>query len=219
MVAGLEDITPGGVPMLLFISIVLTAVVSLLWYFWPHWLPWRWLPTGRKSSRSSTDGKRRTRRYRHRFRLGVLRFRWRWRRRKRRKAQRVEEQVEHRPPDELPELPASVMALTADQLAAAGRYAEAVRERLRAMVRELIERDVIPHVPGWTVTELAAAATTARPALTPALRAAVDIFSEIWYGLRSAGPDDDRAMREHAQEVSRLVAQPVPAAAAAEGGA
>ena len=90
---------------------------------------------------------------RTRLRLGRLRWRWRRRRRRARMPPRRAELA----PDELPDLPAAVLALTADQLAAAGRYAEAVRERLRAMVAELIESGLIPASPGWTVTELAAA--------------------------------------------------------------
>jgi len=128
----------------------------------------------------------------------------RWRRRR-----RDLEVLDELPPDELPEVPADVLALTADELAAAGRYAEAVRERLRAIVRDLIERAVIPHTPGWTVTELAAAAGRARPAVAPPLREAAGVFSEIWYGLRPATLDDDAAMRAHAASVRQVLAEPV----------
>jgi len=145
------------------------------------------------------------------MRLG--RLRWRWRRRKRTKG-RAEAEDEYAP-DELPDLPAAQLALTADELAAAGRYKEAVRERLRAMVRDLIERGVLPQTPGWTVTELAVAAIANRPALATPMRAAVAIFSEIWYGLRPATADDDRAMRAHAAAVGQVAREPAPQTVAA----
>jgi hypothetical protein len=95
--------------------------------------------------------------------------------------------------------------MTADQRGGAGPDAEAVRERLRGIVRGLIERGVIPHSPGWTVTELAAAATRVRPALTPPLDGAAAVFSEIWYGLRPAHAADDQAMRSYAEGISTIV--------------
>ena len=209
-VAAVADITPAGVPMLAFLTFLLAVITSLALYFWPHWLPWRWRFRG-GGGRPGRRGRDRERR-RQRFRLGALRFRWRLRWRRRRT--RAREALDDLAPDELPDLPAEVLALTADQLAAAGRYAEAVRERLRAMVRELIEREVIPHTPGWTVTELSAAASTARPALSPPLRDAAEVFSQIWYGLRPAVLADDNAMRAHAAAVRHVVAESV---AVAEG--
>jgi hypothetical protein len=116
--------------------------------------------------------------------------------------------------DELPDLPAVELALTADQLAAAGRYKEAVRERLRAMVRDLIELGMLPQTPGWTVTELAVAAIATRPAMDAPMRAAVAIFSEIWYGLRPATAGDDQAMRIHAAAVGQTARKPLPSTAA-----
>ncbi|HEX6872170.1 MAG TPA: DUF4129 domain-containing protein [Micromonosporaceae bacterium] len=205
-VATLADLTPGGVPMLAFLSVLVTALWALAWYFWPAWLPWRWRL--RRRERDAAGGRNRS--TGRRFRWGAIRFRWRLRWRRRRRRGPDDADLVDLAPDQLPDLPAQVLALSADQLAAQGRFAEAVRERLRAMVRELIERGVIPPAPGWTVTELAAAATSARPALAPPLRAAVGVFSLIWYGLQPARAGDDQAMRSHAGEVARLLAQPVP---------
>jgi hypothetical protein len=201
IVAGLADLVRGGVPTLVFLSFVVALLVALGWYFWPAWLPWHWrLLDGQDERR--TD--RRTG-WRGRFRVGALR----WRRRRRRRATSVAEEPLDLPADELPDLPAEVLAVTADQLAAAGRYAEAVRERLRAVVRDLIERGVLPHSPGWTVTELAAAARRVRPPLAEPLSGGVAVFSEIWYGLRPATADDDAAMRGYADAIARgLVAAP-----------
>jgi uncharacterized protein DUF4129 len=196
IVALVADQVRGGVPTLILLSFLLAVLVGLGWYYWPAWLPWRWRLRFDRSDGSST---RRRTGWRGRFRLGSLRWRLRWRRRKRRP---IEAELDL-PPDVLP-------ALTADQLAASGRYAEAVRERLRAVVRDLIERGVLPHSPGWTVTELARAAGRARPQLASPLTAAVDVFSEIWYGLRPATAADDTAMRGHAKEISAILAVAVP---------
>jgi hypothetical protein len=142
--------------------------------------------------------------------LGALK--WRWRLRWRRKARRQPETPDELPPDLLPDLPAAVLRLTADQLAAEGRFAEAVRERLRAIIADLIERGILPVSPGWTVMELATRARQTRPELAPALSHAVTIFSEIWYGLRPAHAGDDLALRADADAVTELLRQ-IPALA------
>jgi hypothetical protein len=199
-VAALADVLPGGMPTVFLASLVLAILVGVLWFFWPSWLPpYRWWSSGRRRERGTGKDRRR----RQRARLG--RLRWRWRRRKR--VKRGADADDPFAADELPDIPAAELALTADQLAAAGRYKEAVRERLRAMVRDLIEREVLPQTPGWTVTELAVAAIASRPGLAGPMRAAVDIFSQIWYALRPATAEDDRAMRAHAEAVGAVARQ------------
>jgi hypothetical protein len=206
--AAVAELVPGGVPVVLLLSVLATILVALLWYFWPSWLPpYHWMSRDRDRERETGRGSGRRR---QRLRLG--RLRWRWRRRKRVKG-RAETDDEYAP-DELPDLPAVELALTADQLAAAGRYKEAVRERLRAMVRDLIELGMLPQTPGWTVTEIAVAAIATRPAMDAPMRAAVAIFSEIWYGLRPATADDDQAMRIHAAAVGQTARKPLPSTAA-----
>jgi hypothetical protein len=81
------------------------------------------------------------------------------------------------------------------------------------MLRELIERGLLPASPGWTVMELAAAGARTRSALAGPLGAAAGIFSEIWYGLRPATADDDAAMRTHAAAVTAVAveSEPTPA--------
>jgi hypothetical protein len=199
-VASVTDLIP--LPLLAFLSFIAALVLALALYFWPHWLPWRWRVWSRRRDGAGRDRKG----PRFRFRFGA--FRWRWRLRWRRKRRGAPEPSPDLAPDELPELPAELLTLTADDLAAQGRYAEAVRERLRAIVRDLIERGIIPHTPGWTVTELANAAGRARPTLTTPLDGAGRIFSEIWYGLRPATVGDDLAMRDHAAAVRAALAEP-----------
>ncbi len=185
-----------AIPMLAFVSLLATILIALGWYFWPSWLPWRWAIWRSRSADSTSESDSSNRLP---WRLGRLRWRWRWRRR--RKPKTVEAEATPLPDDVLPDLPAPVLALSADQLAAAGRYAEAVRERLRSIVRDLVDRGLVPNTPGWTVTELARTAIISQPATEPALAAAVELFSEIWYGLRPAHLADDTAMRAHAAEV------------------
>ncbi|TDC63102.1 DUF4129 domain-containing protein [Actinomadura sp. GC306] len=72
----------------------------------------------------------------------------------------------------------------AERHAAAGRWAEAIRERLRAMARDLEERAVLSARPGRTADELATEAGEALPELAGDLRAAVLVFDDVWYGDR-----------------------------------
>ncbi|GGM34625.1 DUF4129 domain-containing protein [Dactylosporangium sucinum] len=160
---------------LLFILITVSVAFAALHFFYPAWVPRR-LP-------------------------GFLR------RRKRVQHEDAElpvvpaPETEPEPDAELPELPAHAFMSLADRLAAEGRYAEAVRERLRAIVRGLVERRVLEHQPGMTVTELARAAGAALPGLDTPLRSATGIFSEIWYGQRPATAEHDDRMRRLAAEV------------------
>ncbi|WP_238015230.1 DUF4129 domain-containing protein [Dactylosporangium sp. AC04546] len=160
---------------ILFILITASVVFALLFYFYPAWVPRR-LP-------------------------GFLR------RRKRPEHEEAElpevaaPEPEPEPDAELPDLPAHAFTSLADRLAAEGRYAEAVRERLRAIVRGLVERRVLEHQPGMTVTELARVAAAALPAVDAPLRSATGIFSDIWYGQRPATAEHDDRMRRLAAEV------------------
>ncbi len=89
----------------------------------------------------------------------------------------------------------------ADDLASRGELAEAVRERLRAIVRELESRGVLDPRPGRTADEVAREAGRLVPALAEPLRRGTTTFDEIWYG----GRDADRASYEVLVEVDRLV--------------
>ena len=84
----------------------------------------------------------------------------------------------------------------ADAHAAAGAWAEAVRERLRAVVRSLEERAVLDERAGRTADEAAAEAGRALPSCAVGLRAAAVLFDEIWYGGRPAGPESYAALRD-----------------------
>lgn len=186
-VARLGDVVP--VPLLGLFAFLAAGLVALLWYWWPEWF----------------HALRRVRLPRwHRPRWKG----WRLRRRRRPPEQEREPVTVPEPPaaDELPEIPAVVLALNADQLAAQGRYKEAIRERLRAIVRDLVERRVVENRPGWTVTELARAAGQAWPPCATPLAAASDLFSRVWYGQYPATAEEDAAMRRYAEQVRAALA-------------
>ena len=74
----------------------------------------------------------------------------------------------------------------AEAHAAAGEWDEAVRERLRAVVRDLETRGVLDARPGRTADEVAGEAGRLVPALGDPLRLAATTFDEVWYGGRQA---------------------------------
>ncbi|MDX8031600.1 DUF4129 domain-containing protein [Lentzea sp. BCCO 10_0856] len=77
----------------------------------------------------------------------------------------------------------------AERAAAAGDLAEAVRERFRAVVRELEQRGVLDPRAGRTVDEVALEAGRALPVLADDLRGAAVQFDDVWYGGRPATPE------------------------------
>lgn len=72
----------------------------------------------------------------------------------------------------------------AGRLAAAGDYAAAILECVRAIARELEERGVLSPRLGWTAAEIAAEAAQALPADASALRQGARLFDDICYGER-----------------------------------
>ncbi|UOE22072.1 DUF4129 domain-containing protein [Thermobifida halotolerans] len=74
----------------------------------------------------------------------------------------------------------------AERHAARGAYAEAIRERLRAVVRDLEDRAVISPRLGRTATELAAEASAVLPERRAELHRAAALFNDVWYGDREA---------------------------------
>ncbi|MER5733836.1 DUF4129 domain-containing protein [Streptomyces sp. NPDC002138] len=75
---------------------------------------------------------------------------------------------------------------SAEAHAAAGRWTEAVQERMRAVVRSLEERTLLDPRPGRTADEAAAEAALSLPAHTAELRAAARTFDDVTYGGRAA---------------------------------
>lgn len=77
----------------------------------------------------------------------------------------------------------------ADAHAAAGRWTEAVQERMRAVVRALEERTLLDPRPGRTADEAAAEAAARLPHHAGDLRAAARAFDDVTYGGRTGDPD------------------------------
>ncbi|MDQ1631112.1 MAG: hypothetical protein QOC80_1084 [Frankiaceae bacterium] len=99
----------------------------------------------------------------------------------------------------------------AEQLARDGRFADAVRARLRAVVRTLEDRALIEPRPGRTATEVARDAGAVVPTLRPALDAAAGTFSEVWYGGRTASAEDYRVVGDLDDALRRHRPTPAPA--------
>ncbi|GAA4091266.1 DUF4129 domain-containing protein [Actinomadura miaoliensis] len=97
----------------------------------------------------------------------------------------------------------------AEEHAAAGRWAEAIRERLRAIARDLEERAVLGPRPGRTADELAAEAGRALPDVAADLRAGVRIFDDVWYGGRPGTPEGYARLRDLDERVQATRPRPM----------
>lgn len=118
------------------------------------------------------------------------------------------------------ELSAAEHRATAEQYAAAGDWAPAIRHRLRAVARELEDASVLDAIPGRTATELARDAGKALPALTAELAVAANSFNDVTYGER---PGTESAYRviadldDHVRFNTRASSGTAPAAATSTG--
>ena len=111
---------------------------------------------------------------------------------------------------------------SAEQLAAAGDYAGAIVERMRALAVDLEARDLAPRA-GRTATELAAEAAAALrsgaagpAAITDGLARAARLFEDVRYG----GRPGTRAGYEQVRDTDTRIAAvraPQPAATAGAG--
>lgn len=77
----------------------------------------------------------------------------------------------------------------AEEHAAAGRWTEAIRERLRAIARDLEERALVDGMPGRTADELAAEAGRALPPFAADLERAARSFDDVTYGDMPGTPE------------------------------
>lgn len=98
--------------------------------------------------------------------------------------------------DEASPLDAAGYRAAAEEHAAAGRWAEAVRARLRAVIAGLEERTILTRRPGRTADVAARDAGAALPEQAAALAEAARIFDDIWYGERPAVQADHRRLAE-----------------------
>lgn len=105
----------------------------------------------------------------------------------------------------------------AEQCAAAGDWATAIRHRLRAVARQLEDDGVLIPVPGRTASELARDAGSALPQLNAEFADATQAFNDVTYGGRPgsevgyrliAGLDDH--IRFHVRGSTAGTAAPEP---------
>ncbi len=96
----------------------------------------------------------------------------------------------------------------AERHAAAEEWAEAVRERLRAIVRGLEERGLLEPRPGRTADEAAREGGAALPEVVADLDVAARAFDEVWYGGRPATAATDERLRAADERIRR--ARPLP---------
>ncbi|MEV6599211.1 DUF4129 domain-containing protein [Actinoplanes sp. NPDC051346] len=167
-------------PLLLLLLLAVAGVTAALWYSFPAWVP-------RRMPRWRRPRWRKPRWRLPRFRRG-------------RKITTAPEQATAEPVFE-PSVVLGDGTLLADRLAAEGRYAEAVRQRLRDVVGDLAAAGVISPLPGTTAAEVAATAAVQRPAVAAPLGGATELFSEIWYGDLPAERAHDEHMRALTGEV------------------
>ncbi|MCV2394148.1 DUF4129 domain-containing protein [Actinotalea sp. M2MS4P-6] len=108
---------------------------------------------------------------------------------------------------------AAQLRADAEKHAAAGRWADAVLDRFRAILRSLEERAVLDPRPGRTADEAASVASQRFPSLADDLTSAGRLFDDVCYG--DLTPDADAAawMRDLDQAVTRTrPVAPEPAA-------
>ncbi|MFD8982574.1 DUF4129 domain-containing protein [Streptomyces sp. NPDC059564] len=98
----------------------------------------------------------------------------------------------------------------AEAHAAAGRWTEAVQERMRALVRSLEERTLLDPRPGRTADEAAAEAAASLPGHAADLRAAARAFDDVTYGGRAADPDTYARLRTLDTTLARTKPTPTP---------
>jgi hypothetical protein len=89
----------------------------------------------------------------------------------------------------------------AERLEAEGRWKDALRCRYRALVIELIERDMLRDVPGRTAGEYRVELREHAPQAADAFSGASEIFERAWYGDLPTGPNEN----EHFQGLARDV--------------
>ncbi|WP_101388576.1 DUF4129 domain-containing protein [Streptomyces sp. TLI_146] len=92
---------------------------------------------------------------------------------------------------------------TAEGHAEAGRWTQAVQERMRAIVRSLEERALLDPRPGRTADEAAAEAGRPLPGHADRLRTAAREFDDVTYGGRTADESAYRRLRDLDTDLER----------------
>lgn len=96
---------------------------------------------------------------------------------------------------------AADLAAEADELAAGGRWREALRARYQALVAALAARHVLDDRPSVTTGEHRARVAVGVPPAAPPFADAAELFDRAWYGDQPTGPAEDEAFRSLAGAV------------------
>jgi hypothetical protein len=94
------------------------------------------------------------------------------------------------------QLTASQHRATAENYAAGGNWAAAIRHRLRAVARQLEETGVLNPAPGRTANELARDAAAALPHLAGELSESATAFNDVTYGEQPGTQDSYRMITD-----------------------
>lgn len=93
-------------------------------------------------------------------------------------------------------LAAAEHRIRAEQSAARGAWATAIRQRVRAIGRQLEEGGVVNPVAGRTATELACEAGRALPGFGDELNSAATVFNDVTYGQLPGTEDEYRRISD-----------------------
>ncbi|RJU02921.1 DUF4129 domain-containing protein [Arthrobacter frigidicola] len=115
-------------------------------------------------------------------------------------------------------LPAAEHRRLAAAAAGAGRWNEALAERLRAVVRDAEERGILEERLSRTATEAAAGLAPAFPGSAAEIRWLAERFNEVQYG-RGAASEADESDAARAQALDAALAGGVPAGEGVPGAA
>lgn len=106
--------------------------------------------------------------------------------------------------DEQATTPQDALA-AADEARSRGDLVTAVRRRYGALVLLLVDRDVLPSLPGTTVGEVDAAVARVAPACAQPVIDAGAALADIVYGHREADPADDDLVAAAFRQAERAV--------------
>jgi hypothetical protein len=102
----------------------------------------------------------------------------------------------------------------ADAHASDGRWDDAVRERLRAIVTDMEERGLLDARAGRTALEAAHDGGRVLPSCAAELHAGAELFDDVWYGGRAATERSDAALRALDERVRAGRPEPMAASGA-----
>lgn len=123
---------------------------------------------------------------------------WRWPARRRRAEDDLIVEIEHLRTE-------AEWRSEAEQLEADGKWREALRARYRELVRFLVDRGVLPDVPGRTTGEHRVDIDASLPGAAEDFDAVTRLFEDVWYGGGDTGPDGNRLVRARADAVRAAV--------------